>query len=263
VQSVYKGVETGMHEQPQRRPCRTRPEERKHMDAKSNVAAAVAAGYLLGRTKKLKLAITVGSVLAGQRISTNPQKLLKGASGLVQNNPALSALQTELRGRAFDAAKGAAVAVATNRIDKLTDTLRTRGEKKRADKEAPAESEDAAEEPEDQYEEAGDEGGAEETEDQYEEAEQGEEEPEDQYEQGEEQPDEEPEAEYERDEEQNEEEDQPEEPEEQPEPAPAAPVKKVAAKTTAPAKKVAAATTKKTGAKRPVAQKSAGGRAGR
>src|SRR5215208_4660030 len=213
-----------MHEQPQRRPCRTRPEERKHMDAKSNVAAAVAAGYLLGRTKKLKLAITVGSVLAGQRISPNPQKLLKGASGLVQNNPALSALQTELRGRAFDAAKGAAVAVATNRIDKLTDTLRTRGEKKRADKEAPAESEDAAEEPEDQYEEAGDEGGAEETEDQYEEAEQG---------------------------------------EEQPEPAPAAPAKKVAAKTTAPAKKVAAATTKKTGAKRPVAQKSAGGRAGR
>src|SRR5215218_6318361 len=236
-----------MHEQPQRRPCRTRPEERKHMDAKSNVAAAVAAGYLLGRTKKLKLAITVGSVLAGQRISTNPQKLLKGASGLVQNNPALSALQTELRGRAFDAAKGAAVAVATNRIDKLTDTLRTRGEKKRADKEAPAESEDAAEEPEDQYEEA----------------EQGEEEPEDQYEQGEEQADEEPEAEYEGDEEQNEEEDQPEEPEEQPEPAPAAPAKKVAAKTTAPAKKVAAATTKKTGAKRPVAQKSAGGRAGR
>src|SRR5829696_2302197 len=219
-----------MHEQPQRRPCRTRPEERKHMDAKSNVAAAVAAGYLLGRTKKLKLAITVGSVLAGQRISTNPQKLLKGASGLVQNNPALSALQTELRGRAFDAAKGAAVSVATSRIDKLTDTLRTRGDKKRADKEAPAESEEAAEEPEDQYEEAGDEGGAEESEDQYEEAEQGDEEP-------------------------------PEE--EQPEPARAAPAKKVAAKTASPAKKVAAATTKKTGAKRPVAQKSAGGRAGR
>jgi hypothetical protein len=233
------------------------------MDAKSKVAAAVAAGYLLGRTKKLKLAVTVGSVLAGQRVSTNPQKLLKGASSLVQNNPALSALQTELRGRAFDAAKGAAVSVATSRIDKLTNTLRTRGEKKRADKEAPAESEEAAEEPEDQYEEAGDEGGAEESEDQYEEAEQGDEEPEDQYEEGEEEPDEEPEAEYEGGEEQNEEEEQPEEEEEQPEPAPAAPVKKVAAKTAAPAKKVAAATTKKTGAKRPVAQKSAGGRAGR
>ena len=193
------------------------------MDAKSKVAAAVAAGYLLGRTKKLKLAITVGSVLAGQRISTNPQKLLKGASGLVQNNPALSALQTELRGRAFDAAKGAAVSVATSRIDKLTDTLRTRGEKKRADKEAPAESEEAAEEPEDQYEEG----------------------------------EEEPEAEYEGGEEEEESE------EEQPEPdRGTAPVKKVAAKTGAPAKKVAAATTKKVGAKRPV-QKSAGGRAGR
>ena len=218
------------------------------MDAKQKVAAAVAAGYLLGRTKKLKLAITVGSVLAGQRISTNPQKLLKGASSLVQNNPALSALQTELRGRAFDAAKGAAVSVATSRIDKLTDTLRTRGEKKRADKEAPAESEEAAEEPEDQYEEAGDEGGAEE--------------PEDQYEEGEEEPDEEPEAEYEGGEEEEQpEEEQPEE--EQSEPTRAAPVKKVAAKKAAPAKKVAAATTKKAGAKRPVAQKSAGGRAGR
>ena len=119
------------------------------MDPKQKVAAAVAAGYLLGRTKKLKLAITVGSVLAGQRISSNPQKLLKGATNLVQSNPALSALQTELRGRAFNAAKGAAVSVATSRIDKLTDTLRTRGEKKRAEKEAPAEPEEAAEEPED------------------------------------------------------------------------------------------------------------------
>src|SRR5215204_3453030 len=175
------------------------------MDPKQKVAAAVAAGYLLGRTKKLKLAITVGRVLPGQRLSSNPQKLLKGATSLVQNNPSLSALQTELRGPAFDAAKGAAVSVATSRIDKLTDTLRTRGEKKRAEKEAPAESEEAAEEPEDQYEE----GAEEEPEDEYEEA--GEEEkPEDQYEEG-----------------------QPEEEEEQAEPGEARAV-------TQPAKKVAA-----------------------
>ena len=209
------------------------------MDPKQKVAAAVAAGYLLGRTKKLKLAITVGSVLAGQRLSSNPQKLLKGATSLVQNNPALSALQTELRGRAFDAAKGAAVSVATSRIDKLTDTLRTRGEKKRAEKEAPAESEEAAEEPEDQYEE----GAEEEPEDEYEEAGE-EEEPEDQYE-----------------------EEQSEEEEEQPEPSQARavtqPAKKVAAKKAAPAKKVASAPAKKVAAKRPAAQKSGGGRAGR
>jgi hypothetical protein len=231
------------------------------MDSKQKVAAAVAAGYLLGRTKKLKLAITVGSVLAGQRLSTNPQKLLKGASSLVQNNPALSALQTELRGRAFDAAKGAAVSVATSRIDKLTDSLRTRGEKKRADKEAPAESEEAAEEPEDQYEEAGEEGVEEEPEDQYEEAgEEGvEEEPEDQYEEaGEEEYEEEPEDQAE---------EEPEEEEEQPEPPQARavtqPAKKVAAKKAAPAKKMASATAKKVAAKRPAAQKSGGGRAGR
>ena len=241
------------------------------MDPKQKVAAAVAAGYLLGRTKKLKLAITVGSVLAGQRLSSNPQKLLKGATSLVQNNPALSALQTELRGRAFDAAKGAAVSVATSRIDKLTDTLRTRGEKKRAEKEAPAESEEAAEEPEDQYEE----GAEEEPEDQYEEAgeEGAEEEPEDQYvEAGEEGAEEEPEDEYEEAGEEEEPEDQyeegqPEEEEEQPEPAQARavtqPAKKVAAKKAAPAKKVASATAKKVAAKRPSAQKSGGTRAGR
>jgi hypothetical protein len=215
------------------------------MDSKQKVAAAVAAGYLLGRTKKLKLAITVGSVLAGQRLSTNPQKLLKGASSLVQNNPALSALQTELRGRAFDAAKGAAVSVATSRIDKLTDNLRTRGQKKRADTEAPAESEEAAEEPEDQYEEAGEEGVEEEPEDQYEEA-------------GEEEYEEEPEDQAE---------EEPEEEEEQPEPPQARavtqPAKKVAAKKAAPAKKMASATAKKVAAKRPAAQKSGGGRAGR
>ena len=38
------------------------------MNATARIAAAVAGGYLLGRTKKLKLAITVGSMLAGQAI---------------------------------------------------------------------------------------------------------------------------------------------------------------------------------------------------
>ena len=42
------------------------------MSNTSKIAVAVASGYLLGRTKRLKLAITVGSMLAGQRIATNP-----------------------------------------------------------------------------------------------------------------------------------------------------------------------------------------------
>ena len=35
----------------------------------AKIGLGVAAGYLLGRTKKLKLAITVGSMLAGQRVA--------------------------------------------------------------------------------------------------------------------------------------------------------------------------------------------------
>jgi hypothetical protein len=41
------------------------------MSAASKIALGVASGYLLGRTKKLKLAITVGSMLAGNRIATD------------------------------------------------------------------------------------------------------------------------------------------------------------------------------------------------
>ena len=43
----------------------------------AKIGLGVAAGYLLGRTKKFKFAITVGSMLAGQRISTNPTILLE------------------------------------------------------------------------------------------------------------------------------------------------------------------------------------------
>jgi hypothetical protein len=50
------------------------------MSAATKIGLGVASGYLLGRTKKLKLAITIGSMLAGQRIATSPQGLLKQGS---------------------------------------------------------------------------------------------------------------------------------------------------------------------------------------
>jgi hypothetical protein len=173
------------------------------MEDKTKVALAVGAGYMLGRTKNLKLAFTVAGLLAGQRIRANPQALLKQASTLVQNNPQLAALQSELQGRMIDAAKNAAVSVATSRVEKLTETLRTRGEKKRAGGEADTEPE----EPEDEYEEA---------------AEEGEEEPQDEYEEA------------------GEEEEGWEEPEEEAPPVRRAPVKKAPAKKAAPVKKAPA-----------------------
>ena len=93
------------------------------MSATGKIGLGVAAGYLLGRTKKFKLAITVGSMLAGQRISTNPQALLKQGQQLVESNPELAKLQKQISGKLFEAAKGAALAQATSRLESMNKAL--------------------------------------------------------------------------------------------------------------------------------------------
>jgi hypothetical protein len=149
------------------------------MSATTKIAVGVASGYLLGRTKKLRLAITVGSMLAGQRIATNPQALLAQGSKLAENNPELKKLQDQLTGRLLDAVKAAALTQATSRIENVTKSL-TAGPSSDEDEEEYAD-EDEYDEPEDSDEEY-DEGEAEEEpEDEYEEPEDAEEaeEPED------------------------------------------------------------------------------------
>ena len=130
----------------------------------SKIALAAASGYLLGRTKKLKLAITVGSMLAGQRISTNPAALLKQGSGLLEKNPELQKLQEQITGRLFEAAKSAAIAQATSRLEGFSDSLRNRGgdvvgevvgqgEEEEPEDEGGEAEDEYEEEPEDEYEE--------------------------------------------------------------------------------------------------------------
>lgn len=91
------------------------------MTATTRVAAAVAAGYLLGRTKKLKLAITVGSMLAGGRLAGNvkPGALVQSLS----QNPEVQRLQDQLRGQVLAAAKSAATNVASSRLESLNASL--------------------------------------------------------------------------------------------------------------------------------------------
>src|SRR6478735_9222325 len=118
------------------------------MSATTKIAVGVASGYLLGRTKKLRLAITVGSMLAGQRIATNPQALLAQGAKLAEKNPELKKLQDQMSGRLFDAVKAAALTQATSRIENVTKSL-TAGP---SDEEEPAEDEYD----EDEYDEAED-----------------------------------------------------------------------------------------------------------
>ena len=94
------------------------------MTATTKIAAGVASGYLLGRMKKLRLAVMVGSLLAGQRIATNPQALLAQGQKLAEQSPELQRLQEQVRDRLVEAAKGAAVASATQRLELMTRSLR-------------------------------------------------------------------------------------------------------------------------------------------
>lgn len=120
------------------------------MSATSRVAVAVAAGYLLGRTKKLRLAVTVGSMLAGSRLAGDikPAALLQSLSG----NPEVQRLQEQLRGQVLRAAKGAAMNVTTSRLEALNDSLKNRGS---SEDQAEDEGDQDDEQPEDQTDQQG------------------------------------------------------------------------------------------------------------
>ncbi len=95
-------------------------------DSKAAMAAAVAGGYLMGRTKKAKLAFAVGSYLVGRRIGLSPgQVLSQGLSGL-QRNPQLQELTDQMRGELLTAGRTAVTAAANRTLTGLADSLRDR-----------------------------------------------------------------------------------------------------------------------------------------
>jgi hypothetical protein len=95
------------------------------MSATSRVAGAVAAGYVLGRFKKLRLAVLVASAMASP-------KFRSAAAGLIQDRipggAIVGGLTKEVGGRLLDAGKAAATTVVAGRIDTLSQNLADRSE---------------------------------------------------------------------------------------------------------------------------------------
>jgi hypothetical protein len=95
------------------------------MSATSRVAGAVAAGYVLGRFKKLRLAVLVASAMASP-------KFRSAAAGLIQDRipggAIVGGLTREAGGRLLDAGKAAATTVVASRIDTLSQSLADRSE---------------------------------------------------------------------------------------------------------------------------------------
>lgn len=86
----------------------------------AKIGAAVLGGYVLGRTKKAKLALSLGALMAGSRIK--PGQVVKA----VQDSPFLGHLTQQVRTELTGAGKAAATSVLTAKADSLADTIHQR-----------------------------------------------------------------------------------------------------------------------------------------
>ena len=96
------------------------------MKCRVQVGLALAGGYLLGRTKKMKLALILAGVTAGRGLPTRPAELLKQGSDAMRSSPELTKLVEQARGGLVDAGKSAAIAAASSRMESVSDRLSQR-----------------------------------------------------------------------------------------------------------------------------------------
>ncbi|WP_432094966.1 DNA primase [Streptomyces sp. bgisy100] len=90
------------------------------------VALAVTAGYVLGRTKKAKLAIGVGSMVLGKRLNLSPQQLVGTLTEQLRTNPQLAEVRDQLRTDLQGVGKAATSALVTRQLNSLADNLHGR-----------------------------------------------------------------------------------------------------------------------------------------
>ncbi|MET7454310.1 DNA primase [Streptomyces sp. NPDC005574] len=87
---------------------------------------AVGAGYLLGRTKKLKLAFAIGSVIAGKRLNLTPKGIADLASQQLLKNPQFKEIGDQLRQDLRGVGKAASGAMVERQVEALADRLHGR-----------------------------------------------------------------------------------------------------------------------------------------
>ncbi|MFI1497335.1 hypothetical protein [Streptomyces platensis] len=92
------------------------------MMTNAKMGVALVGGYLLGRTKKAKMALGLGLFLAGKKLNLDPKRL----GTLVANSPVLGPLNDQVRKELVDATKAAAGTALTQRMSGLADSLHER-----------------------------------------------------------------------------------------------------------------------------------------
>lgn len=97
------------------------------MKTKSQVAVAVAAGYFLGRTRRMKLALMLAAAGATGRFPAGPRDLVERGTKMLASSPEVAKLGESVKGELVEAARAALVTAAGNRIDNLNNRLQSTG----------------------------------------------------------------------------------------------------------------------------------------
>ena len=89
----------------------------------AKVAMAVGAGYMLGRTKKMRLALMLAAAGITGKFPTGPTQLVAQGLKSLGASADVSQLTEQLRGELLSAGRAAALSAATSQIDSLNERL--------------------------------------------------------------------------------------------------------------------------------------------
>ncbi|WP_055493792.1 hypothetical protein [Streptomyces sp. TP-A0356] len=92
---------------------------------------AVGAGYVLGRTKKMKLAFALGTLAAGKRMQLSPRALADLVNQQLRDNPQFKEIGDQLRHDLRGAGKAASGALLERQIEGIAGRLHSRTEQVR------------------------------------------------------------------------------------------------------------------------------------
>jgi len=93
---------------------------------RTGLGLAIGAGYVLGRTKKMKLAVAVGSLVAGKKMNLTPKGIAELVSQQLQNNPQFKEIGDQLRQDLRGVGKAASGAMVERQMNALADRLHGR-----------------------------------------------------------------------------------------------------------------------------------------
>lgn len=93
---------------------------------KGALAACLAAGYVLGRGRKAKLAMAVAAYLASKRLQGKPQELLSAGAGRLGDSGQITQLVEQLRSEVLTVGRDALRSMTDKRLSAFADALADR-----------------------------------------------------------------------------------------------------------------------------------------